>query len=320
MNIIKRFLLCMSLLVIIITPTKSFAYSKLTDMNQYENLTQEILEEENYIVIDSPEKAIQVHRENLENLNLIRAKSLKDIPIELINEFNSFIKSKQLTNDKAFKSRDRDSYFQQILLSNQINSKDYTIRELTRDFNEFSNKTIITQIYKNDLNKLERDLDVLRTTFVEDMILSAFMAADMPVSYGMFLHSISSNSPKNLYYQTEGSNAYLGGFGNMNLSPSLKYGFYQNPSFIMKIANFSVMGNGETNQIVPNYEFNNGDLAYSIHGTTSFRIHRIHYNKSYWRFWDVYDFDGLLNKIINATTNSSEYGITVEGLYDRELK
>ena len=81
------------------------------------------------------------------------------------------------------------------------------------------------------------------------------------------------------------------------------------------IYNFSRRGAWEENTDGHHYEFNTGDLALSIHGTTNMRLHRMPSTKTYFRIWDVYDFAGELAVFLNWTTNTSTYGTIIEGSY-----
>lgn len=323
-------LLYVSLAFIIVFSTNSLIFAKtntLTDIaEEYESLIldKEILESKNYIIIDSEEKAKTVAKENLINLKKRREKDLSEIPKYTIENFEKF--------------KDINGYAQENILSELIGrtletpkleeieleletkkifNSDYTEDELLEDFKIFLKNEKITDIADSNLKE---HLTILRTNIVEDAILLAFQVADFPVSHDMFLHSISSSSPQNLSYQTQGRPIRKGSFGSMDLAPSIKFGFLVNPTFLLMLQAFARAGDYEYNNDGYHYEFNNDDLAYSIHGTTNIRFHRMSYDRAFFRIWDIYDFDGLLNKLLNLTTKTSEYGIIIEGLHDGSLQ
>lgn len=325
------------LVVIMLFLTSSLGFAKtdeLTDMvKKYESstLTKEILENENYIIIDSEEKAKAVAEEDLKKIEYERAKELSKIPSYIKEKYKEFenLNGKYTKSDPTFKSKKpglEEVLFE--LKSKKLLDFNYTNDEILKDFktflkdkesNLYSQEIKISTNNNIDDSTLKEHLIVLRTNTVEDAILSAFKVADYPVSHDMFLHSLTKN-PKNLYYQIEGVQAYKGNFGTMNIAPSIKYGFLENPGFLTMLRNFARAGSSELNRDGYHYEFNNGDLAYSIHGTTNIRLHRMKYDRAFFRIWDIYDFDGLLNKILNLTTNTNIYGITIEGLHDGSIR
>ncbi len=63
-----------------------------------------------------------------------------------------------------------------------------------------------------------------------------------PISYGFFLHSLTSN-PSNLYYDTEGVTAFPNNCGDMDLQHSLALELYfKNPEFLRRVVDFAYKG------------------------------------------------------------------------------
>lgn len=343
----KKAISCFSLaLMIASTSSSTFANSEdLTDMSkEYESpvLSKEILESENYIIIDSEEKAKAVADEDLKTLKKERDKELSKIPSYIVKSYKEFEKSNLVGSvqmEESSLSLSTDAKLTKLSLEESLSSlkskklfdSNYTNSELSADFKNFYKKqkknsylkSETSLVYSNDIDTiddsaLESHITTLRTNSVEDNILAFFKASNYPVSYDTFLHSLTS-SPKNLYYQTEGQQAYLGSFGTMNIAPAIKYGLLKNPGFLIKLQNFARAGYSELNQAGHSYIFNREDLAYSIHGTSGLRLHRMSYDRAYFRIWDVYDFASIL-KPLDYITSTSHYGITIEGLHHGYLR
>lgn len=308
----------------------------LTDMAKFysaQNLTKEILDNENYIIIDSDEKAKMVAREDLINLKDKREEEISKIPLSILKSYKSFEQIYEKTSkDKLTSELESNTLGKMIdsLKRNKLLDSNYKIDEVVKDFRRFCEKeseikkklgSFYTDRSIHDISdfELKTHLTALRKRTAEDAILDAFKIAKYPVSHDLFLHSLVDN-PKNLYYQTEGKQAYKGKYGTMNIASSIKYGFLKNPGFLIKLKKFAREGNDDFDKDGYHYEFNNGDLAYSIHGTTNLRMHRTKYDKVFFRIWDVYDFDGLLNKILELTTDTNEYGVVIEGLHNNSIK
>lgn len=334
----KTIPLLMGILMLFSTLNVFAETDKLADMvDKYDSpgyLSKEVLERENYIIIDSEEKARQVAEEDLKTLEKERAEKLKNIPSFIVEQYKEFEKANELEmENKILSRRDKnkinETNIQEMLKDLKLNKlidANYSNSELLKDFKAFSNneiryKTIDASddLASIDDSTLKEYLTILRTNTAEDAILLAFALAEYPVSHDMFLHSLVRN-PKNLYVQTEGSKAYNPGYGTMNLAPAVKLGFFEEREFIKKLYNFARASNTPLNQDGLHHEFNVGDLAYSIHGTTNLRFNRIRYDRAFFRIWDIYDFDGLLNKLLDLFTNTNIYGITIEGLHDGAIR
>ena len=299
-------------LVVTMLPLNVFADSvnnkNLVDMaNAYneEYLANEVLEKEGYIVIDTLEKADQVRKEDVEKLTKERNEKLSKIPDYLIRKYNLFLKDR-IDLESNYDKVEFYSIKDNVMKVNEVDEEENLLK-----FKKFCNDQRINSM---DDDILIEDLTILKNTTVEDMILAYFSSNDYPISYGMFLHSLTSN-PKNLYYNIEGVSAYKVSCGDMSLSHTFAYEFLQEKDFIKMIYDFAKAGSYEENRDGFHYEFNRGDLKYSIHGTTNMRLHRKTTGKTYFRIWDVYDFDDSLAKFLEWTTTTNNYGITIEGSY-----
>lgn len=78
-------------------------------------------------------------------------------------------------------------------------------------------------------------------------------------------------------------------------------------------------GDGEKNQDGFHFEFPfNSNLGLAIHGTTNIRLHCVQYQKTYFRIYDIYDFNqrdlvlARLNQ--DSSTPGVDYRIIIEGL------
>ena len=184
-------------LVVTMLPLNVFADSvnnkNLVDMaNAYneEYLPNEVLEKEGYIVIDTLEKADQVRKEDVEKLTKERNEKLSKIPDYLIRKYNLFLKDR-IDLESNYDKVEFYSIKDNVMKVNEVDEEENILK-----FKKFCNDQRINSM---DDDILIEDLTILKNTTVEDMILAYFSSNDYPISYGMFLHSLTSN-PKNLYY------------------------------------------------------------------------------------------------------------------------
>lgn len=280
-------------------------FTDMVENFEEEYIPKDVLKEEGYIVIDSIEAAEALKHDDYQTFIKERSEKLKEIPDELIEGYNLFLFEK-LDIEQGNVEPDFEQLKNNIKRINNID-----VQKNIKKLKKACNSQTIAAI---DDDILVKQLEVLKNTKVEDMILSYFSANDYPISYGMFLHSLISN-PKNLYYNIEGINAYKLDCGDMDLAHTFSYEFMLEKNFIKMIHDFAKADTCEENKDGFHYEFNRGDLKYSIHGTTNMRLHRKTSGKTYFRIWDVYDFAGTLAYLLDWTTTTNTYGVTIEGMY-----
>ncbi|MDY2986989.1 MAG: hypothetical protein SOR77_05060 [Peptoniphilus sp.] len=284
----------------------------------YEILNQDLVDRDK-LEIDSKIK---------KQLSSISNDYLKDF----INKFNNY--SDIIT---FFYNEDDGMIHANFKISNQRNSLSSNYLSHSSDFKEdYGELTLIVNDFMNFENyyrqfnsptlyrdqkgcKVEEYEAIDKTNFDSLMRISGtqlirdyFSSRNYTVSLAFFNHSLLDN-PSNLRYQTEGGN-------KGPIVTALKDGLYEN-GFVRQVARFGYEGNNESNidgqYIKDNYfsEFNSGDLKYAIHGLHNIRFHRMYYGRTYFRFFDVYDFNRYLSFILNLTTSgTTPYNITVEGL------
>lgn len=274
-------------------------------------------------------------RDELEvNLNI--SKQLKNISDEKIEKFIEFFNKHSdislLSYEKKgniinadFKQKIKRNITNQRYTSNKLQLRN-CYDELKMITNDLAN---IKQAYSINIDEKTlknvkfgenvSDNSIDKITFDRLMEISGteairkwFRAKHYTVSLAFFNHSLLDN-PSNLRYQTEAERSDPVVIG-------IKKGLYEN-DFVEQVARFGYENDDESNMagdyIKNNYfsEFNVGDLRFAIHGLHNIRFHRMYYGKTYFRLYDVYDFDRYLSALLDLiTSGTSPYDIIIEGL------
>ncbi|MDD7353262.1 MAG: hypothetical protein PUG84_07335 [Peptoniphilaceae bacterium] len=163
----------------------------------------------------------------------------------------------------------------------------------------------------------EQYFNSLSQTSSISAIRGIFKVNRLPISYHFYNHSLTS-SPSDLRFNIVGYPAQLvNRYDGYGIESNIKQGMYVS-QFNLDVANFGYSGNDELNQDGFHFEFAlNSDLGLAIHGTTNLRYHRMYYGKTFFRLYDVYDFNTMYNYLIqflDPINNTHTFNVYIDGL------
>ena len=318
----KKSLILILALSLVFQPVFAFANPNYSTVNHSDTFLNSPMGEvpEGYVKW-TPEIGKEDEKQAKINLNQL----IQDIPIEVREEYFSEL---QKVSDG------------QLVISNQINNS--PIVHLNIHENKFSTysskpsdlyeaKASIENIQSN-IQTMEKvstiqnkmDLNKLNTYTYYSTILSIFKAFRLPISYHFYTHYIGK-SGQNLYFDLTGYKADLiNRYDGVGIESNIKQGLYNHNFHAYVDKEMGSKGYGEKNEDGFRYEFSrNSDLGLAIHGTWDIRLHRVKYQKTYFRIYDIYDFEGFYKRATNLDQDFSpihpkqagvDYRIIIEGL------
>lgn len=179
----------------------------------------------------------------------------------------------------------------------QLLSTDLVIEDFLRAYPKYKEMS---------LSVLAADVELLRANIAVEAVRSFFKTMGYDFSLDLFNHSLNDN-PAMIAYMLRGHEEGMYGYLRELLSAD---------EFLSKMDDFSRESNSYERVSDSSYEFESGDLYWSIHGFTWTRA-RTEYGKATFTIDDRYDFDpSSIPGVVAGAAGTNDFDVYIGGVVE----